>query len=187
MTPQVRKLALIAHIMFSIGWFGAVLSFLVLAVNGLRAADAQQAHGVYAAMYLVGWFVVVPLTFASFVTGLIQALGTPWGFFRHYWTLMKLSITVVCSALVLLHMRPTGTLAGAPLDGLLTDLQLQHMRTQLIADASLALGALLVAATLAIYKPEGKRGERMPRWVKILGAIGVVALLFGHGFAGHGR
>lgn len=187
MTPQLRKLALVVHIMSSIGWFGAVLSFLVLAVTGLNAGDALTAHGVYAAMYVVGWFVIVPLTFASFATGLIQALGTPWGLFRHYWTIMKLSITAICSALVLLHMRPTGALAGAPVDTLLTDLHLQHMRTQLIADSSLALGALLVTAALAIYKPSGTRDKHMPRWVKVLGAIGVVALLFGHGFAGHGR
>lgn len=100
---------------------------------------------------------------------------------------MKLSITAICSALVLLHMRPTGALAGAPVEMLSTDLQLQHMKGQLIADASLALGALFVTAALAIYKPSGKRGERMPRWVKVLGAVGIVALLFGHGFAGHGR
>ena len=187
MTSQVRRVALIVHIMSSIGWFGAVLSFLVLALTGLKAADAQAAHGIYAAMYVVGWYVVVPMTFASLVSGLIQALGTSWGVFRHYWVVMKLSITTLCSVLVLLHMRPTGTLAGAAVEALLTDQHLQRMRVQLIADSSLALGALLVAATLAIYKPSGKRGERMPRWVKILGAIGVVALLFGHGFAGHGQ
>ena len=136
---------------------------------------------------VVGWSVIVLLTFVSLAAGLIQALATPWGLVRHYWVLMKLLITTLCSVLVLLHMRPTGTLAGAPVETLLADLHLHRMRIQLVADASLALGALAVAATLAVYKPSGKRGEGMPRWVKVLGSIGVAALLFGHGFAGHGQ
>jgi hypothetical protein len=45
-------------------------------------------------MDLIARFVIVPLTFASLPTGLIQSLGTPWGLFRHYWVLMKLVVTV---------------------------------------------------------------------------------------------
>ena len=41
-------------------------------------------RGAYLAMDLIGWFVIVPLSLASLLTGLVQALGTTWGLFRHY-------------------------------------------------------------------------------------------------------
>ncbi|MDQ6901046.1 MAG: hypothetical protein M3072_16375, partial [Candidatus Dormibacteraeota bacterium] len=85
MTPSLRKFALTAHVTCSVGWLGAVAGFLALAVAGLTSRDAQMVRGTYLAMDVTGWFVIVPLSFASLLTGLISSLGTPWGLFRHYW------------------------------------------------------------------------------------------------------
>jgi len=204
MTAGLRKFALTAHVTCSVGWMGAVASFLALGVAGLTSQDAQLVRSAYLAMDLTGWFVVVPLTFAALLTGLVQALGTSWGLFRHYWVLMKLLITLLSTALLLLHMQPTGRLASAALDAL-SNPELRQMRIQLVADASLALVALLVATTLALYKPRGltrhgaralqqRHGESssmglasgVPRWVKVLVLIGVVVFFVGRMFAGHG-
>jgi hypothetical protein len=73
----------------------------------------------YLAMEMTGWFVIVPLSFASLLTGLVQSLGTPWGLFRHYWVLIKLLITILATILLLVHMRPTTYLAKvAAADGI---------------------------------------------------------------------
>ena len=64
-------------------------------------------------MELTGWYVIVPFCFASLLTGLVQALGTPWGLFRHYWILVKLQIAILSTILLLLHMQATSRLAGA--------------------------------------------------------------------------
>jgi hypothetical protein len=47
-SPQVR--ALTAHITLSVGWLGAVASFLALAVVCLTSHDAQLLRGLYLAM-----------------------------------------------------------------------------------------------------------------------------------------
>lgn len=86
MTPALRKLALTAHVVCAVGWIGAVAAFLALALAGLVSADAQAARAMYLAMDLTGWYVIVPLCLASLATGLVQALGTPWGLVRHYWS-----------------------------------------------------------------------------------------------------
>jgi hypothetical protein len=85
MTPSLRKLVLTAHITVSVGWLGAVAAFLALAITGLTSRDAQTMRTAYAAMELTARFVIVPLAFASLLTGLIESLGTPWGLLRHYW------------------------------------------------------------------------------------------------------
>src|SRR5712692_4662848 len=111
MTPRLRKFALTAHLTSSVGWLGAVAGFLALAVAGLTSQDAQMVRAAYLAMDLTAWFVIVPLSFASPLTGIVQSLGTTWGLFRHYWVLVKFLITIPSTILLLVHLRPIGHLA----------------------------------------------------------------------------
>jgi hypothetical protein len=78
MAPALRKLALTAHVTFSVGWLGAVVA---LAIAGLTSQDAQLVRSVFLAMELIGGFVIVPLSLAALLTGLIQSLGTDWACF----------------------------------------------------------------------------------------------------------
>lgn len=45
MTARVRKLALTAHITFSVGWLGAVAGFLALSIAGLVSQDDEMVRG----------------------------------------------------------------------------------------------------------------------------------------------
>ena len=161
MTPRLRKFALTAHVTCSVGSIGAVAGFLALAVAGLTSQDARMVRAAYLAMELTTWFVIVPLSLASLLTGLIQALGTEWGLFRHYWVLAKLVLTILATGLLLAHTQPIGRAAGAAAEatsssaglGRLADLG--RLRIQLVGDAGAALLVLLVATTLSVYKPPG--------------------------------
>lgn len=156
MSPEIRKLALTAHASFSLGWFGSVGAFLALAISGLTSGDTQFVRGAYLSMNTIGWFVIVPMSISSLFTGVVQALGTPWGLFRHYWVVVKLFITVFATALLLLHMQPVGHLAHVVAVKTLEGGELAGFRVQLVADAGAALVALLIAAVLSIYKPRGR-------------------------------
>jgi hypothetical protein len=113
MRPGVRKLAVAAHIATSLGWFGAVAVFLALAVTGLTHPDAQMVRAAYLAMELATRLVIVPLAFGTLATGLVVALGTRWGLLRHNWIVAKLMITLVATAVLLLHTRPIEQVASA--------------------------------------------------------------------------
>ena len=102
MTPRLRKFALTAHVVSSVGWLGAVAGFLALAAAGLTSQDAQMVRAAYLAMELIAWFVIVPLALASLLTGLVQSVGTTWGLFRHYWVLAKLLVTVLATIVLLM-------------------------------------------------------------------------------------
>src|SRR5262245_33621229 len=105
MTPGIRKLALTAHIVVSIGWFGAAAGILALAIAGLTSEDASIVSAAYVGTELIWRFVILPLGVAALLTGLIQALGTPWGLFRHYWVLLKFILTAFALILLFLHTR----------------------------------------------------------------------------------
>src|SRR5258707_5054712 len=94
MTPRFQKFALLAHIAFSVGWFGAVVPYLALAIASLVSRDAQTVRAAYLSMELIGWYVIVPFSLAALLSGLVQSLGTRWGLLRHWWILAKLVLTV---------------------------------------------------------------------------------------------
>jgi hypothetical protein len=155
MSPGVRKLVLTTHVTSSLGWFGAVASFLVLAVAGRAGASDHTARAAYQAMDLITWWMIIPLCLAALVSGLIQSLGTPWGLFQHYWVVVKLLLNLFATVVLLVHTQPISILAGAAAHDSLADAQLRSIKIQLVVDAAAALLVLLVATVLAIYKPKG--------------------------------
>jgi hypothetical protein len=170
MSPAIHKAALTAHIAASVGWLGAVVAFLGLAIVGLVSPDAQTVRGAYLVMEPVGWFVLVPLALASLLTGLVQSLGTTWGLFRHYWVLFKLLINLFATLVLLMYMQMLDHFARIAAEPTFSGGDLGELRSPSpLLHAVLALLLLLVAATLAVFKPRGmtpygrrKLGERRP-------------------------
>jgi hypothetical protein len=171
LTPRGRKLALTAHVVSSVGWLGAVACSLALAVAGLTSNDAQVVRGAYLTLELTAWFVLVPFALASLLTGLVQALGTRWGLFRHYWVLAKLLINVFATIVLLMYTQSLGHLADVAAVTTRSDGDLGELRdTSPVLHASAAMLVLVVAAVLAIYKPRGLTpyGQRRQREEKLV-------------------
>src|SRR5919202_2757484 len=133
MTPRVRKLALTVQVVSSVGWLGAVAASLALATAGLAGEDAQVVRAAYLAMNSIGEGVLVPLALTSLLSGVVQALGTKWGLFRHYWVLMKLLITIFATIVLLLHTQPISYMAGVAAETTLSSADLHKLRIQLVA------------------------------------------------------
>jgi hypothetical protein len=164
MGPGVRKFALTVHVVSSVGWLGAVAVFLALSVVGLTSQDTGVVRAVYLAMEPIGWVVLVPLSLASLLTGVLQSLGTKWGLVRHYWVLIKLLINGVATIILLLYMQTLAYLAaiaaestGGDVSGLRNPSPVLH--------AGLGMLLLFGAATLSVYKPRGltRYGQRRQR------------------------
>jgi hypothetical protein len=152
MAPRLRKFALSAHLTFSVGWIGAVLAYLALGVGAVTSEDVDTVRAAWTAMELTGWYVIVPLALASLITGLLMALGTKWGLFRHYWVLISFGLTVFATVILLLHMPTVSSVAdlaqeaeGATLDELGGDL----------GHPGVGLVVLLAVQVLNLYKPPG--------------------------------
>jgi len=162
LSQPVRKASLVVHIVTSLGWLGAVAVFLVFAIAGLASTEEAVVSSAYVAMNLSGWYVIVPLCFASFASGLVLALGTAWGLLRHYWVLLKFAMTIPSTLLLLMHLRPIDRILAATASA--PD-QIRALKIQLVIEAIAALVVLIVATILSIYKPRGttRFGPRQPR------------------------
>lgn len=157
MSPRSRKRTLLvllraAHVLTSVAWIGAVAAFLAVAAFGLAGHAVRQA-GVYAALDVLMWAVIIPAAIASLVTGIAYSVLTSWGLLRHWWVLIKLVMTVVSTALLLLHTRVTASAAVAALHG---SHDLAPLQTQLVVDSAAAPVVLLVVALLGFIRPQGR-------------------------------
>jgi hypothetical protein len=152
MTPGLRKFALAVHLVFSLGWIGAVVVYLALGVSAVASEDPQTVRAAWIAMALTGWFVIVPLAAAALLTGAVMALGTPWGLFRHYWVLISFALTIFSTVVLLLHMPDVSSTAdmarGADAAGL------SRLGGDLLHPA-VGLLVLLAITVLNVYKPRG--------------------------------
>jgi hypothetical protein len=128
----------------------------VLAVAGLISPDPETARATYVAMDLTCWSAIVPLAFASLLTGLVQSLGTEWGLFRHYWVTIKFLLTIFATAVLMVHTQLIGLTARAAAHGDLYATELGAARGQLVLAAGAGLAVLLVITALSIYKPRGR-------------------------------
>ncbi|MGI8517492.1 MAG: DUF2269 domain-containing protein [Acidimicrobiia bacterium] len=152
MSGRLRKFALTTHLTFSLGWIGAVVVYLALGIAAVTSPTTQTVRAAWIGMELTGWFVIVPMAFASLLTGLVMSVGTKWGLFRHYWVLISFVLTLVSTLILVLHMPTVSRLAdtaqqveGASLAALGGDL----------AHPGIGLVVLVLVQVLNVYKPRG--------------------------------
>ncbi|HEV7166001.1 MAG TPA: hypothetical protein VGO35_11505 [Gammaproteobacteria bacterium] len=155
LAPASRKLALTVHVATSVAWLGAVACFLALAIAGVVSRDPQAVRAAYLAMDLITLFVIVPLAFASLLSGLVCSLGTTWGLFRYYWVLLKLLITPLATIVLLMHTQPIGFLADAATKTAMFGAGLYGMQVLMVVVSAGAVLVLLLLTLLAVYKPKG--------------------------------
>jgi len=155
MRGGLRKFALTVHLAVSVGWIGAVVAYLALAVSAETSSDAATVRAAWVAMELTGWFVIVPLALAALLSGLVVSLGSSWGLFRHYWVLFAFVLTLMSTVVLLLHLPTVSLRADVARTADAADLG--RLGSDLI-HPGLGLVVLLVVMVLNVYKPRGQTG-----------------------------
>ena len=161
LAPTNRKVFLTAHVVASVGWLGAVAGSLALAVTALASTDETVVRACWIALEATGLYVLLPLSFASLLTGTFQALRTRWGLLKHYWVVAKLVLNVSSSIVLLLYLQTlayVADLARNPATGLA---DLRDPSPVLHATAAIVL--LVGATVLSVFKPKGltRHGRRV--------------------------
>lgn len=154
MPPRLRKFALAAHLIASVGWIGAVAAYIALDVVAATNQDAQTLRAAYLAMELIARYVIVPLAIASLLTGIVMSLGTRWGLFRHYWVLISLVLTIIATVVLLMETRTISSFADRAADPATSSDELHALGNTLVHSIGGTV-VLLVILVLNVYKPRG--------------------------------
>lgn len=189
-SPSSRKLVLTLHIITTIGWLGSVAAYIPIAVYVLTNNNAEMIQSAIHIMSLVVNFIIVPMAFASLLTGVALSLGTRWGLFQHYWILCKLLLTAVALFVLVGYTQGLNEMAAT-----ISSIEISILQDrEHLAHTIGGLLVLIVATVLSVYKPKGvtRYGWRKqmetnkkaasvpysaPRWIKVTGTAAVVFFL----------
>ncbi|MCX5192316.1 hypothetical protein OOK31_00145 [Streptomyces sp. NBC_00249] len=140
----------------AVGWVGIEIAQLILGLAGLTTDDAGVVRATRVVMEILGIELIAGIAWTALLTGLILSAATQWGVLKYYWIVTKLVITVALMLnghFFLQHwLREQAEVGKAP----------ESLSLQLVIVMSIALGLLVTATALSIYKPWGKsrRGRR---------------------------
>jgi hypothetical protein len=148
-----RKLVLAVHLSCSVGWLGAVVAYLVLDVTVATSPDVTAVRAAWMGMALVVSWAIVPLAIAALFTGLVLAMGTKWGLFRHWWVLISLVLTLLAT-LVLLSEAGVVARSADMAAAARTSAELRALPPTLLHSVG-GLAVLLVIQVLNVFKPQG--------------------------------
>ena len=135
LTQRVRLLVVTIHVITSVGMFGVTVALVTfqVAVGQLQASSKPNQI-----LDLVSVRVLTPMAVTALGTGVVLAVGSPWGLLRWRWIIAKLQISAMLSVVGL-----------ANLVGLLDPV------TVLVARVC-ALVALVVMVAVSMAKPWGR-------------------------------
>ena len=152
LSPRARKAALSAHIAVSAIWLGAVVANLFLGISAAATGNETLADAYYTSMDRLVNNLMPAAAIATLATGLLLALATRWGLFRHWLIIAKLmlALTTVLVGLTVIDQAISDTIHTRANTG-----------TTGFSDALLPATAatpllLLSATTIAITKPWGR-------------------------------
>ena len=148
-----RRALLVVHVAVSVGWLGLTLGLLALGIAAYATADPSLTEAAYRAMKVFADWLLAPIALATFGSGVILSLGTPWGLARHWWVWLKFWITLGTAAATVFALRPEiahAAAAGVP-------------DISLVAAPSVATSAYLFMTAVSVLKPWGltRRGRRL--------------------------
>ncbi|WP_436757684.1 hypothetical protein [Streptosporangium sp. V21-05] len=160
MSPPVRRTVLTLHVVFSVGWLGLDLGLLTLGITALTTGDPELLRASYLAMDVFGDVLIVPVGLGALLTGVLLCLGTPWGFVRYRWVLIKLVTTLAAVIASLFALRPhietAATAVSKALPAELPSLDLGGVDRVLVVAPSVALALYALNTVLSVFKPFGR-------------------------------
>ncbi|AUG79423.1 hypothetical protein CFP65_4695 [Kitasatospora sp. MMS16-BH015] len=167
LSPRARKGAVIAHVVSSVGWLGLMLCLLTLGLAGLLTDRAETLRSAYRVLPLLGDALVLPLSLASLLTGLVLSLGTPWGLFRYHWVTVKFWLTLAATAAsafaLTARLHEAARLVERHPTGGIAELHLGSTRYELVIIPAVALSVYLAEVVISVAKPWGRRRSRRGR------------------------
>jgi len=135
----------------SVGLIGTALVLMALGISGVRGADPRT---VYPAAYLVEAWLVAPLAVVALLTGVLQAVLSPWGLLRYWWVTINLATTAGFAGVALFVLLPRlEASADAATGPAAQEAFTIAERLPLAIAPSVAVALLVLNVALAVYKP----------------------------------
>ncbi len=144
-----RQGAVWLHVITSVGWMSQALALFTLLTVSLTTDDATIRVSATTMAHTLDDALLAPMANASAFTGFMLSASTAWGFYRHWWVLGKLLITLAQLYLGIF------VLSGALNDAVIAAKAGNPTPTPvpLVVGTALMAGAIAFQAWLSVAKP----------------------------------
>lgn len=154
------------HLIVSVIWLGAAISMNMLRV-AWTPTTGSDLYAVDHAIAVIDNAVVVPMAFASVITGLLESWLTTWGFFKFRWVTVKwiLTIGMMIYAPLFISKWDNGLEAISKAEGLLALQNPVYLDYRLYYNLSAAvfISALAFMSVISTLKPWTKQDKLKAR------------------------
>jgi hypothetical protein len=157
-----RQALQVLHYVSSVGWLGVGLCQLTLNVLALTTGVPALRHDAHEIAHVFDRTVLTVLSLGAAVTGILLAVRTPWGLVRHWWVLVKLTLTVTLIGVTpfwsgeLIRRAIVVTAGPVPAPGY------APLRSELLVSSVTIISTLLVVTVISVVKPWGRTPFRRP-------------------------
>ncbi len=159
LSRPARRAFLVVHVVASAGWLGLSLGLLALGVTAATTASPEAVEAGVRAMKLFADWLLLPIALLTLVSGVVLALGTPWGLARHRWVFTKFWLTLATTTATVLALRPgvNAAVAEVAAGGPLPD------AGDVLFGPVVSLSAYVFMTVISLLKPWGltRRGRRL--------------------------
>jgi hypothetical protein len=152
--PGLRKATLVIHLTCASGWLGAVVAYLALDLAAALSNEPPLIRASWVAMGLLVSSVIVPLATLSLITGVVIAVGTSWGLFRHWWVVISLLLTLVSVVVLFVEWGVIARTAAVAAAVTTPEADLLELPNTLPHSVG-GLAVLLLIQLLNVVKPQG--------------------------------
>jgi hypothetical protein len=155
LTRTQHRVLVTLHVSLSVGWLGASMVMLTLAIAARVSQPATHARSAYWAMRLLAHVLLIPLSLSVLLIGVLVAATSPWGVLRYRWVVVKLIATCVAVLLSLLALPAMTQIAYQDA----TQHALAAARdagTRLIIASSVSVALYLSLTAISVLKPWGR-------------------------------
>lgn len=156
LSPRLRKVTLLTHILSGIGWMGADVALFLLLFTGLTTDDGQVAASCYIAVAVFVPLAVPVLSLGMLATGLLLGWGTKWGLLRYWWVVVKLAMGLILTVLMFTALVPGINDMPRPDVTASADAvreSLGSAPTDLMFPPVVSFAMLGIASVLSVFKP----------------------------------
>src|SRR5262245_13047595 len=151
-----RKVVLLAHIASAGAWLGIDVVMAVLVFTALGSDDDRTKALAFQALELVAVGPLLATGLICLLSGILLGLSSRYGLVRYWWVAAKLALNLVLTGLVLVALAPEVATHADQARQFDAGLPVPLEVGQLIFPPIVSPTALLVAMTLAIFKPWGR-------------------------------
>ncbi|MGB6297382.1 MAG: DUF2269 family protein [Rivularia sp. (in: cyanobacteria)] len=161
LTLKQRNWLLSLHIASGGLWFGTALCSVALALSAGALTTGDALHGINIARNFMGEHIIVPSAILSVITGVLLCSFTNWGFFKHYWVMVKQLVTLILIVVGSVLLGPlTKEITALSETGQSQGLQNLHylsLQSKVMLGGALQTLVLLAIIVISTVKPWGKR------------------------------